>query len=813
MKRVMFFLTISVLLISQMVFAVKTSQVELGENGSYDAKVRIFRDEGGNMLFKDDVHTSPVKLLDLSLRMTEHKALSGLGADDHEQYMNTVRHSSGHSVSFNDALAISPDPGGHTQLGGHLQDSDIHLSKNENEMVIASWKFDAEQEFRDNIRLSRHGEPGKADLLFEDGEDDARIRWDEGYDHFEFNRKIMGTDAETDSFLSNTIIRAPGTLDGSYSKSAPTGKIENFVSVEGIASGNLVDKTADEDISGKWDFLNDVYVDGDLVTSGLLTPQGGIKGLGKGNTITVAKSGGDFTSIQDAVNAAQDGDVILIFPGVYEEQVTISGDDITLLGVDQEKVIIRAADLSNEGTVHLAGLTTGINLQNLSIENTTAFAGKGVALAIVNGSQATVYNCDLISSGRDTIYIYQGPYETWGKFMECYIEGGSDVTSCENTGYFYNCRFYINQSGEEAFFIHKINGDGVVISNCYFDAVGTGMIGSFNSNDDVLYFYNNTVSENITQEADTFYWDYRSHTPTIYHTNGAGNMDLNGYLNATGVIKTGGTERISAEGVISNCTANASLLTAGILDNARINWASPSAFGSSTPANVSTTLLQADNLRINDNTISSTNTNGDITLTPNGTGDLNITAGDIKINGTSVIDASRNGVFVGLQSNTTVWQDFSAVTAGHGNVAAYDVQDGGPTPYLVTGWMVNAINAPTYVQTVRDASCVYFPIPYLAGSVLTRARVKWQAVGTGDGVKLRLVKRDESGATTGWTVVGAQQTYTDAGAPYNVTVSTYDFTDETMGMNYAYAIEVESELGSSGVNLFSVGIESSKRVY
>jgi hypothetical protein len=166
-----------------------------------------------------------------------------------------------------------------------------------------------------------------------------------------------------------------------------------------------------------------------------------------------------------------------------------------------------------------------------------------------------------------------------------------------------------------------------------------------------------------------------------------------------------------------------------------------------------------------------------------------------------------------VQSNSTIWQDYPAVTSAHGNVAAYDVQDGGPTPYLATGWMVNAVNAPAYVQTGNDGSCVYFPIPYLAGSILTRARVKWQAAGANDGVKLRLVKRDESGTTTGWTVVGAQQIYTDAGSPYDVTVSTYDFSDETMGANHAYAIEVESEIAASGAKLFSVGIESSKRIY
>jgi hypothetical protein len=60
---------------------------------------------------------------------------------------------------------------------------------------------------------------------------------------------------------------------------------------------------------------------------------------------------------------------------------------------------------------------------------------------------------------------------------------------------------------------------------------------------------------------------------------------------------------------------------------------------------------------------------------------------------------------------------------------------------------------------------------------------------------------------------GAQQIYTDPSSPYPVTVNTYNFTDETMSVNYSYVIEVESVKATTGVRLYSVGVESSKRVY
>jgi hypothetical protein len=55
---------------------------------------------------------------------------------------------------------------------------------------------------------------------------------------------------------------------------------------------------------------------------------------------------------------------------------------------------------------------------------------------------------------------------------------------------------------------------------------------------------------------------------------------------------------------------------------------------------------------------------------------------------------------------------------------------------------------------VANGATVYFQLPYLPNSVLTQLRVKWQAEGNNDGVKVRLIKRDESGTAAGWTLVG-----------------------------------------------------------
>ncbi|MHA2367036.1 MAG: hypothetical protein ACXAC7_23995, partial [Candidatus Hodarchaeales archaeon] len=60
----------------------------------------------------------------------------------------------------------------------------------------------------------------------------------------------------------------------------------------------------------------------------------------RGDTLYVGGSGPDnYSSIQGAVNAAQDGDTIFVYSGVYFENVLIP-KTVTLIGEDKETTII-----------------------------------------------------------------------------------------------------------------------------------------------------------------------------------------------------------------------------------------------------------------------------------------------------------------------------------------------------------------------------------------------------------------------------------------------------------------------------------------
>lgn len=73
------------------------------------------------------------------------------------------------------------------------------------------------------------------------------------------------------------------------------------------------------------------------------------------NIITVAKSGGDYTSIQTAITAASADDVVLIMPGDYTENLTLK-DDVYVVGLAVGRG--DPIDISGNDIVRLNGYIT-----------------------------------------------------------------------------------------------------------------------------------------------------------------------------------------------------------------------------------------------------------------------------------------------------------------------------------------------------------------------------------------------------------------------------------------------------------------------
>ena len=181
------------------------------------------------------------------------------------------------------------------------------------------------------------------------------------------------------------------------------------------------------------------------------------KGL---KTITVAASGGDFTTIQAAVNAApEDGAVIRIRPGVYREVVHVDKPGIQFRGdtKDPAKVVLVYGNsaASTCGTRCSATLfVTGKDFfaGNMTIANdyskTSDVPSQAVALS-VRADRAVLRHVRLLGA-QDTLYASSmgcmqgalpGDNCVTGRqyYSDCYIEGHVDFIFGDAKAVFENC--------------------------------------------------------------------------------------------------------------------------------------------------------------------------------------------------------------------------------------------------------------------------------------------------------------------------------------------------------------------------------------
>ncbi len=62
----------------------------------------------------------------------------------------------------------------------------------------------------------------------------------------------------------------------------------------------------------------------------------------KASEYIIAQDGsGDFVTIQEGVNNAQNGDTLIVYPGIYNENVEVMGKDINIAGIDKNTCILQ----------------------------------------------------------------------------------------------------------------------------------------------------------------------------------------------------------------------------------------------------------------------------------------------------------------------------------------------------------------------------------------------------------------------------------------------------------------------------------------
>lgn len=108
-----------------------------------------------------------------------------------------------------------------------------------------------------------------------------------------------------------------------------------------------------------------------------------------------------FPTIQSAVNAASPGDTILVAPGTYDEEITITTNSIHLIATTPNTVVIRGMIESGYGFGSGSGSGSGITLNNVSdveIANFVLQNQSNGAIRISQGGFNHIRNNQLVGS-------------------------------------------------------------------------------------------------------------------------------------------------------------------------------------------------------------------------------------------------------------------------------------------------------------------------------------------------------------------------------------------------------------------------------
>ena len=161
--------------------------------------------------------------------------------------------------------------------------------------------------------------------------------------------------------------------------------------------------------------------------SGEGTEQEAVSGW-SGQTLRVPE---DYATIQAAVDATEPGDLVVVEPGTYREQVTITTPSITLRGADRDGVIIDGQFERPNGVEVFAD---GVAIENMTAQN-----------AILNGfiwSGVTGYRGSYLNAYNNADYGIFAFDSTDGLFEHSYASGSPD--SGFYIGQCYPCRAVID---------------------------------------------------------------------------------------------------------------------------------------------------------------------------------------------------------------------------------------------------------------------------------------------------------------------------------------------------------------------------------
>ena len=217
-------------------------------------------------------------------------------------------------------------------------------------------------------------------------------------------------------------------------------------------------------------------------------------------TITVPT---DYSTIQEAINAAVDGDSISVVPGTYYEKINFYGKDIKVVGQDRLTTIIDGSDANSDG----GGLING-DFESYSFQNGWQYIPMGweTWLNAESGHNGPSDCCYTVSLNGENVYNSETIFNTYEGAAALKMWGWweSDVFEWNVYQNFFSDQIDI-QSGNE-----------INISAMHFQAEDDRMGEGSSFNLFVKYFDTNwnlvqmDLSDDITFQSEVNSWMSRS---------------------------------------------------------------------------------------------------------------------------------------------------------------------------------------------------------------------------------------------------------------------------------------------------------------
>jgi hypothetical protein len=171
----------------------------------------------------------------------------------------------------------------------------------------------------------------------------------------------------------------------------------------------------------------------------------------------------NFATIQLAIDAAHEGDRVLVAPGTYREQVSLRGKAISVVGMGGAD----ATTIDGEGVrvvVIGVGEPSSCELRGFTIANGRHVGDSGGGGAMLANSSARFVNCRFVGNVADGTALWSGG----GHFS---LGGSPAIEDCQ----FINNKG-LNQSSGAA--IYHYGGGGLMVRRCIFDRNTCNYLGS-----------------------------------------------------------------------------------------------------------------------------------------------------------------------------------------------------------------------------------------------------------------------------------------------------------------------------------------------